>query len=146
MKRLKFLIVALGVFAAQGVFAVTLPSTSYNDHSSYVTVTDEYSVGGTLTQSGSFMQLGAIPYDDCTAIQTFQGCEQCCQQKVLECYQNPSIPDKSECNTLSQNCNNDCGRSLPLDAPLWFLLVIAVLSVTLRAYARRVSQAVRRTE
>ena len=146
MKRLKFLIVALGVFAAQGVFAVTLPSTSYNDHSSYVTVTDEYSVGGTLTQSGSFMQLGAISYDDCTSMPTFQGCEQCCQQKAIDCYNDPSIPDKSECNTLSRDCNNGCGRSLPLDAPLWFMLVIAVLSVTLRAYARRVSQAVRRTE
>ena len=139
MKRLKFLIVALGAFAAQGVFAVTLPSTSYNDHSSYVTVTDEYSVGGTLTQSGSFMQLGAISYDDCTSMPTFQGCEQCCKQKVFDCYSDPSITDKSECNTLSQNCNNDCGRSLPLDAPLWFLLVGVVILSVAKNLVRRYS-------
>ncbi len=146
MKRLKFLIVVVAAFAAHGVWAVTLPTTSYNEYSSYVTTTEEYSVGGVSLPSSSFLQLGAIPYDDCTAMSTFQACEQCCKQKAIDCYNDPYIPDKSECNTLSGDCNDGCGRSLPLDAPLWFMLVIAALSVTLRACARRVSQAERRIE
>lgn len=136
MKRLKFLIVVVAAFAAHGVWAVTLPTTSYNEYSSYVTTTEEYSVGGVSLPSSSFLQLGAIPYDDCTAMSTFQACEQCCSQKVRDCYNDMSITDKSECNTLSTECNNSCGRSLPLDAPLWFMIALAAVgaafSVTLR--------------
>ncbi|MBO6034353.1 MAG: hypothetical protein J6P34_00690 [Paludibacteraceae bacterium] len=138
MKRLKFLIVVLGVFAAQGVMAVTLPTTSYTEYSSPVSYeVSGTSPGGIVLPSTSFQQLGSIPYDECTAKTSFQECEQCCSQKVRDCYTDPSIPDKSECNTLSLNCNNDCGRSLPLDAPLWFMVMSVVILSVAKNLVRR---------
>lgn len=138
MKRFKFLIVVLGLIATQGVFAVTLPTTSYTEYTSPTGGYDDNSISGVGLPSSPFMQLGTISYDECTSMATFQLCEQCCSNKVRDCYSDPTVTDKSECNTLSSECNNGCGRSLPLDAPLWFMLALAALGavVTLSVVQR----------
>lgn len=140
MKRLKFLILALGLFTAHVAFAVTLPTTSYSE---YYSPSDN--VGGTVSIygsgsmiEGSFQQLGdaaeKCPGDGNgkTTADPPEFCSDCCARE----FPAPQYEARAQ-------CVYDCmrGPAVPLDAPLWFMLVIAVLSVTLRAYARRVSQA-----
>ena len=126
MKKLKFLILVLGMIAAQGVLAVQLPSSSYSEVPSYESSGEVVLNSGVTFPKSSFLQLGTIDYNECTSKSTFQDCEHCCRQKVIDCYGDSSIGDKSECNTLSSECNDGCGRSLPLDAPLWFMLLLAL--------------------
>lgn len=135
MKNLKFLIMVCGIMIAQVVLAVTLPTTSYTPHSSGDSYSSESVYGGGSLIAGSFNTLGT-EVDVCASATPgvpsgYGTCEDCCDHY---------FPD-DESSYLQ--CVNACeqGPSLPIDAPLWFMLVIAVLSVTLRAYARRVSQA-----
>lgn len=146
MKRLKFLIVAVAAFAAHGVWAVTLPTTSYTQYNSDESYSSEFIGGGLSTVKGVYQELGTV---DPEAAESCKGsspgvpktgatCADCC----MAAYNCGSSSDP-DCGRNYLSCINGCeqGASLPLDAPLWFMLVIAVLSVTLRAYARRVSQA-----
>ena len=136
MKRLKFLIVVLGVFATQGIFAVTLPTTSYSDgyysnNSGNETIFDS----GTMIR-GHYLQLGD-GNDDYSACEgdgngyaknnPGQTCADCCRSLIP----GTTIPDFESRAACIAYC--EPGPALPLDAPLWFMLVIAVLSVTLRA-------------
>ncbi|MBO7368484.1 MAG: hypothetical protein J6U24_07820 [Paludibacteraceae bacterium] len=161
MKRVKFIIVALGLLAAQFVAAVTLPSTSYtpyaqgDDYSSSVT-----SPTGVTMVPSSYLQLGDFVYDwsaaetcatDYPGPENLSLCQNCVSGVEAGCEGMCTSYLKTDpgkykeclewCGQQNLHYQGDCGRSLPLDAPLWFMLVIAVLSVTLRAYARRVSQA-----
>ena len=144
MKSLKFLIMFLGVLIAQGVMAVTLPSTSYTPY--YQASGEEsssiYSSGSTIT--GNFLRLGddGGDYSDCTGdgngytADGSQTCAQCCAGLIPAGSSEDWMEQRAACVAYCEP-----GPALPLDAPLWFMLLIAVLSVTLRAYARRVSQA-----
>lgn len=137
MKRLKFLIVALGVFAAQGVFAVTLPSTSYYPHSSMDSYSSETAGTDFSIMRGDYLSLGAGESPDVCATATpgvpsgYGTCEDCCDNY---------FPDDD--STYLQ-CVNACeqGASLPLDAPLWFMLVIAVILSAAKNLVRRYSTA-----
>ncbi len=127
MKILKFLIVALSIVAVQCAWAVTLPSTSYYPHSS----TDSYSSGASGTDfsimSGSYLSLGDGESYDVCATKTpgvpsgYGTCEDCCENY---------FPDDD--STYLQ-CVNACeqGASLPLDAPLWFMLLLPAAFVIL---------------
>lgn len=132
MKNLRILIVlVLSVVASQVVLAVTLPGTSYTP---YTSGGEGYSATENIVGSGSLIkgtyleQLGETDYSECTSMPTFAACEQCCSNLVIQCYESGKSP--SECESLSSSCNNSCGRSLPLDAPLWFILMsVVILSV-----------------
>lgn len=142
MKNLRILIVlVLSVVASQVVLAVTLPGTSYTPYTSggesYSSATESVVGSGSLIKGSYLEQLGVTDYSECTNLTTFAACEQCCSNLVTQCYESGKSP--SECESLSSGCNNSCGRSLPLDAPLWFMLVgIVILSVakTLTIYVR----------
>lgn len=140
MKRLKFLIVALGLFATQGVFAVTLPSTSYTPYVCSESYTSSYSDEHTDFRSfvGTYASLSSF---DCSSQTTFDACNNCCIDKQNECFAQCQGDEgcAADCAAQTSECQNNCGRSLPLDAPLWFLLAsIVILSVakTLTIYVR----------
>lgn len=134
MKRLKFLIVALGLFIAQGIYAVTLPSSSYNPYSSGNSGVGEtssvYSDGSVIT--GSYLQLGDGDYETTCqgdgngrTLDGSKSCSECCMAFGKAIY--------DECHTY---CMSGQEPLTPLDAPLWFMLALAALgaafSVTMR--------------
>lgn len=141
MKRLKFLIVALGLIAAQGMFAVTLPTTSYKP-ASYVT-DDNVSSGmnGNLF-SGSFLRLGSgeietacleefPPETDPTGV----ACSQCCSDTYASVCPSGSCADYDQ---DFEDCKTACvARSVPLDAPLWFMLALAALGAAFSVALRK---------
>ena len=145
MKNLRILIVlVLSVVASQMLLAVTLPGTSYTPYTSGgegYSATENVVGSGSLIKGSYLEQLGVTNYSECTNLTTFAACEQCCSNLVIKCYE--SGKPMSECEALSSGCNNECGRSLPLDAPLWFMLALAAVGavVSLMVCARRVSQA-----
>lgn len=135
MKQLKFLIAIVAVFITSGVMAVTLPNTSYAPYG----VGEQYSSdpvvnSGTMI-TGHFQSLGdGGDYSECTS-KSFSDCTTCCGDLVIACYQ--SGKSMAECETVSTDCNNACGRSLPLDGGLGILLVLSVLGGALKSRLRR---------
>lgn len=128
MKRLKFLIVALGVFAAQGVFAVTLPSTSYSE---YYSPSDN--VGGTVSIygsgsmiEGSFQQLGdaaeKCPGDGNgkTTADPPEFCSDCC----AKAFPAPQYEEREQCVYACMR-----GPAVPLDGGLVMLLLVSLIGV-----------------
>ncbi|MDY6427191.1 MAG: hypothetical protein SPK61_04160 [Bacteroidales bacterium] len=158
MKRLKFLIVAVAAFAAHGVWAVTLPGSSYTPYGTDEQYSSQSVVSsGVKVSSGGLVRLGdyddVYPWTDHCATEypgpeNIMACQNCVYLDWQQCSKACSGDNDCMdwCDEMNYKFQGDCGRSLPLDAPLWFLLVGAVLSVTLRATARRVSQAERRAE
>lgn len=140
MKNLRILIVlVLSVVASQVVLAVTLPGTSYTPYTSGgegYSATENVVGSGSLIKGTYLEQLGETDYSECTSLPTFAACEQCCGNLVLKCYD--SGKSRSECESLSSGCNDSCGYSLPLDAPLWFMFALAALGtvVTLSVVQR----------
>ncbi len=135
MRNLKFLILVMGLLAAHGIMAVTLPGTSYTpayfDTDSYEPPT--VSPYGVTLPSSSFLGLGAS-VDDCVEKGTFSLCEDCCGAEEDKCFQKCADDDDAcfeRCKAATAECKNACGRSLPLDAPLWCLLLpIVILSAS----------------
>lgn len=126
MKRLKFLIVALGVFAAQGVFAVTLPSTSYSE---YYSPSDN--VGGTVSIygsgsmiEGSFQQLGdaaeKCPGDGNgkTTADPPEFCSDCCARE----YPAPQYEAREQCVYACMR-----GPAVPLDGGLAVFFLLSLI-------------------
>ncbi|MDY6374191.1 MAG: hypothetical protein SPK91_07275 [Bacteroidales bacterium] len=135
MKRLKFLIVVLGLFTAQVMFAVTLPTTSYSEYySSSDNVGGSVSIYGSGSViEGSFQQLGdaaeKCPGDGNgkTTADPPEFCSDCC----AKAFPAPQFEDREQCVYACMR-----GPAVPLDAPLWFMLALAAagaaFSVTLR--------------
>ena len=128
MKTLKFLILALGLIAAQGAVAVTLPSTSYNPYSGGGSSYEAEPSGQLITlPSSSFRSLGAgepVWCSDQTPGTT--ACSDCCYEAVIACYSGGG--EESECDANNLECTRYCdGHSLPLDAPLWALILLFVI-------------------
>lgn len=134
MKNLKSLMVAVAAIIAQGVMAVTLPSTSYTPYGG----DNEYVYESTETSGSMYEEhyyaLGEGAYEECTS-KDFAGCTSCCGDLVLACYQ--SGKGMAECEKISTDCNNECGRSLPLSAPLWFALLLPLVAGALKPLLRR---------
>lgn len=133
MKELKKLIILFAaILAAEGVLAVTLPSTSYMPSS---VGSEAYGGGesaGELFSTATFSILGTWGEDCSAGTKDLNLCQDCCNEKAYgskgccpngEC----SAERRAECDDLYNTCANDCGRSLPLDAPLWFMLMCAVM-------------------
>ena len=143
MKRLKFLIVVFGLIAAQGVFAVTLPSTSYTPYSGSDAFSSESAGGGLTMVKGAFDELGTVdPAASGKCVGASPGvpssgatCSDCCIT-----YYNCGSSSDPDCGSNFLSCINGCeqGPSLPLDAPLWFMLALAALGtvVTLSVVQR----------
>lgn len=139
MKRLKFLILALGLIMAHGIFAVTLPSTSYTPYSGSDGSASEATGGGFSIVKGSYLQLadGDADYSACegdgngyTKNNPGQTCADCCKSLIP----GTSIADFESRAACVAYC--EPGPALPLDAPLWYMLALAALgsalAVTLR--------------
>lgn len=132
---LKFLILSLGLVAAQGVMAVTLPSQSYDPYAIDPTMADEsiyvYSTGyGVSMPSESFSSLRADESDwgsKCiqSSSENLMACQNCCYGLLAAVCPNPSLCSEEYLN-LYHACANDCGRSLPLDGGLYLILALAV--------------------
>lgn len=135
MKRFRFLIVALGLFAVQGVFAVTLPSTSYSPYSSSSSYSEVQIYGSGTVITGSFNELGTAT-DVCTTegepgVPPEEGtCEECCSKY---------FGAKDPAGNLA--CVSSCeqGASLPLDAPLWFMLALAAAFAVMLSVAKHLA-------
>lgn len=158
MKRLKFLIVVLGLFAVHGAVAVTLPSTSYSPSD----MNGEYNNDAILYNnvdsriSGSFIALRAADETSCQTDdpgvpKSGSSCEDCCKTAsgVEGCVDTCMAQEGADIDECQNSCNestgyktcvNGCeqGASLPLDAPLWFMLALAALGtvVTLSVVQR----------
>lgn len=139
MKRLKFLIVVLGLFVAHGVMAVTLPSSSYSpysfDEQSY---SQSVAPSGVRASSGRILSLGdysdVYPWTDHCATDypgpdNIMACQNCVATDLNQCYSACSGDGDCMdwCDEMNYKYQGDCGRSLPLDAPLWFLLASIVI-------------------
>lgn len=132
MKNLKFLIFTLGLFVAPVMFGVTLPSTSYSGGDSY---SAELYDGGSV-MSGSFMMLGVgeDPQKICVGPEAmvppggYRSCSACCD------YYFPTEGDPNY-DTCMDACTK--GPFLPLDAPLWYMLAIAVLGAAFSVALRK---------
>lgn len=129
----------LGVLVAQGVWAVTLPSTSYTPYSGSDGFSSETTGGGFSVVKGSFLQLADddADYSDCEGdgngyvkSNPAQTCADCCKGLIP----GTTIADFESRAACVAYC--EPGPALPLDAPLWYMLALAALgsalAVTLR--------------
>ena len=148
MKQLRFLIIALGLTMAQVVLAVTLPSTSYQPYS---VDTNYEGLGinvGTVNNSMTFSALGdgGSWGDECARESSHDilACQNCCADKFLSCCPGGECEEDeyNECKKLQLSCANDCGRSLPLDAPLWFVILSIVMLSVAKHLAVRMYQTI----
>lgn len=147
MKNLKFLIFALGLVVAQGMMAVTLPSTSYvDDPSDYVMYgTDEN--GNVVVVSASFLMLGSDKgaiEEYCTTtystVATKALCTQCCSSTLAEfCKQDPANCAAYEAD--ADKCTATCASySLPLEGGIYLLLALAVAFGAAKAFSATAQQ------
>lgn len=147
MKELKKLIILFAaILAAEGALAVTLPSTSYMPSS---VGSEAYGGGesaGELFSVSTFNILGTWGEDCSAGTKDLNLCQDCCNEKAYgskgccpngEC----SAERRAECDDLYNTCANDCGRSLPLDAPLWFV----ILSIVMLSVAKHLAVRMRHT-
>ena len=137
MKTLKFLILALGLIIAQGAVAVTLPSTSYSPYSIGGVYEAEPSGQMVTLPSSAFSSLGEGEPTWC-ANQTpgTTACSDCCSEAVIACYS--SGEEESVCDANNLECTRYCdGHSLPLDAPLWFVVMSVVILSVAKNLVRR---------
>lgn len=137
MRKLKFIILSLTVLTVEGVWAVQLPSTSYDPYSSgnggYEASYSD-AVSGVSLPSKPFLQLGSYDFDCSTQSSSFKECTDCCRDAVMDCYKECGTDQdcKSKCDSENLACANECGRSLPLSAPLWFALLLPLLAGALK--------------
>lgn len=136
MKRLKYLIFALGLVMAHGAWAVTLPSTSYTPYSASEITYDGMESTGSQFSPMRFSALGSSEWGDaCVAeaggVGNISACQSCCERKFNECCPNGECEDEEyeQCKQLSRDCNNECGRSLPLDGGEWVLILLAAIAM-----------------
>ena len=136
MRKLKFIISVMAALAAQWAVAVTLPSSSYSPYSGSDASYDGAVYSVTLPKS-SFNALGTSEWCSSETPGT-DACENCCTDNVVACY--GSGEEEAECDRLNLECTRYCdGGSLPLDAPLWFMLVGAVILSAAKNLVRRYS-------
>ena len=144
MKKLKFLIVVLGLVAAQGVMAVTLPGSSYSPYTTEEQYNPQSVVpSGVRMTSGGLVSLG--DYDDvytwtdhCATDypgpENIMACQNCVATDLSQCY--TACSGDSDCmdwcDEMNYKYQGDCGRSLPLDAPMWFVLALAAVGALRR--------------
>lgn len=134
MERIKILIIA--ILVAEGVMAVTLPTSSYNPSSSFDGDEMFMNTNGSMVR-GSFSMLGTGAYDACAPGEdlgyttSFETCEDCCKK---------AEPDAS----LRADCINYCygGQAAlsPLDPSTWFMVIFSacvLLAGCIRALRRR---------
>lgn len=119
------------------VFAVTLPTSSYNSFESYSTTeVVSFSLG-----TGTSFLSSASPIDDARAGSCYankqdpnamQICEDCCiGSAYLPCLDAGGSDD--ECGQANLNCINSCmGHSLPLGTPLLLLPFALVYALVRR--------------
>lgn len=128
MRIFKSCIIFVALLLGLPVFAVTLPSTSYQSSSygsSYSSgVYDLTSTGVSLPKS-SFSMLGDGGSgwgDYCTgkypSSQQLQQCFDCCESLYEECEDG-----EASCEESRLSCVNSCGRSVPLGSGLCMLLM-----------------------
>ncbi len=127
MRNLKFLILAFGLTITQGVFAVTLPSTSYSPYKSGDSYSEVQIYGNGTLITGSYDALGTA-INVCTSSEAGvpteeDTCEECCRKY---------FGTKDPASNLA--CINSCeqGPSLPLSAPLWFALLLPLVAGALK--------------
>lgn len=135
-KVLKFLILCLGLVAAQGVMAVTLPNQSYEPYAIDPKMADESiyvsSTGyGVSMPSESYSSLRAGESsgwgDKCvqSSSRDITTCQNCCAGMLYAVCPNPSTCSEEYVN-MYHDCANECGRSLPLDCNIYLILALAV--------------------
>ena len=135
-KVLKFLIFCLGLVAAQGVMAVTLPNQSYEPYAIDPKMADESiyvsSTGyGVSMPSESYSSLRAGESsgwgDKCvqSSSRDITTCQNCCAGMLYAVCPNPSTCSEEYVN-MYHDCANECGRSLPLDCNIYLILALAV--------------------
>lgn len=134
MKKLKFIISVMAALAAQWAVAVTLPSSSYTP---YGGSDASYEAGAyyVTLPSSSFIGLGTSEWCSAETPGT-EACENCCSEAVTSCYS--SGEEEAECDRLNLECTRYCdGASLPLDAPLWFMVMSVVILSVAKNLVRR---------
>ena len=127
MKNRNLILSVLLWAVCSSVFAVTLPSSSYNSYSIYDLGSEEY----TISTGTSFLNTSLLSSYNSGTCQVdkqnpnaMQLCQECCVGAVLS-------KGGSESDYLL--CINDCmGASLPLGTPLMLLPFIAVYAVLRR--------------
>ncbi|MBQ6732182.1 MAG: hypothetical protein IJR06_03575 [Paludibacteraceae bacterium] len=126
MKRLKFLILALGLFTAHVAFAVTLPTTSYTEYySSSDNVSGSVSIYGSGSViEGSFQQLGdaaeKCPGDGNgkTTADPPEFCSDCCARE----YPAPQYEAREQCVYACMR-----GPAVPLDGGLAVFFLLSLI-------------------
>lgn len=134
MDKIKFLIVLfVATMVAQGVMAVTLPSTSYSPYVDDCSYSSDVVVGTGTSITGSFASLGdgedekykteCAPTDPPSGITTKgEMCEECCAK-----WTQYGTQARIDCN---YECNH--GPALPISTPLWFALLLPLFAGALK--------------
>ncbi len=124
MKKLKFLILTLGLIAAQGMLAVTLPSTSYSEYGG-VSSNDEYQIYTGTSITGRFYALGDGDGGvyGCKNYADKGSCSDCCDGKLNE--DTATDEDYRKC---ADECRGQDIDPLPIEGGLWILLTLAIMS------------------
>lgn len=149
-KVLKFLIFCLGLVAAQGVMAVTLPNQSYEPYAIDPKMADESiyvsSTGyGVSMPSESYSSLRAGESsgwgDKCvqSSSRDITTCQNCCAGMLYAVCPNPSTCSEEYVN-MYHDCANECGRSLPLDCNIYLILALAVAFGAAKAFSATAQQ------
>lgn len=124
------------------LMAVSLPSSSYFRNSYGSSETYQAQMGTGVSING-YSVVGSGDYD--TSICTDEGvkgdltvCQVCCEESVLVPCEDDG-GDYLTCGALNTECIKSCtnGTSLPLDAPVLFLLALAATYGAYTAYRRR---------
>lgn len=124
MKKLKLLILAYGLLAAQVAVAVTLPTTSYSGTSSQVGTDGVFTSTSGSMITGSFNALGAGTAE----------CDAACQAAFNTCMSGGG--DLETCGEAQTTCMKECqgdddtplGPDSPIEGGLWILLAMAVVT------------------
>lgn len=133
--RLTMMVAVLLWYSTVAV-AVQLPSSSYTPYSSGEYDSAYGDGSSTTNSSGSFLQLGTADDTWCRSFdpQTQQKmCEDCCVDEYNSCMAlvAQGLVTEQDCNDSSLSCGRYCdGASLPLDAPLWYMLALAAVGAT----------------
>lgn len=129
MKRLKLLILALGLLTAPMVLAVTLPTTSYSDTYTQMSADGVFTSATGTMYTSSFGALG----DGSTV-----ACEEACQAAFDACMA-AGTKTFDECGEEQLTCMDACGEDdtplgpdSPIEGGLWILLTLALATCVVR--------------
>ena len=125
MKNRNLILSVLLWAVCSSVFAVTLPTSSYNAYET-TNVSESYTLGIGSSISNTYLTATSdyargtcvVDKQDPDAIQLCEGC--CLGAALIPCLQAGGTEDS--CGPAYKECINDCmGASLPLDTPLMLL-------------------------